>query len=29
MAEKIPRVSERWLYGAELPEGGIELDSEG
>jgi len=28
MAEKIPRVSERWLYGAELPEGGIELDSE-
>jgi hypothetical protein len=28
MAEKIPRVSERWLYGAELPDGGIELDSE-
>ena len=28
MAEKIPRVSERWLYAADLPSGGIELDSE-
>ena len=27
MATKLPRVSQRWVYGAEVPEGCVQLDT--